>query len=287
MPELKLELEIDYENNGITTRRVSIVDYEWTANERAIIISGYCHLRQSVRSFKSSKIKRCLDLTTSSIISDLPDFMRTLEGRPAPAIDTQIVRPISRSQQKYHLRKKFVPDVLYYQFKRRFFFLFNDQCFKCGRRASWRCVPENDSYMGGILLQEQLVMDHHIPFEAGGMFDAGNLVLLCKKCNGMKRSSLPSAFYSDPEIARLDLYLQVQEQLFPAGRRYWSDAKMEAFIKANNQGRADILLSEGINDELVRCCLHFQDHYYFCGAIASEETTSTSCSFTFRTDHQN
>lgn len=202
MPELTLELEIDYDNDGITTRRVSVVDYEWNMKETAVILSGFCHLRQSGRSFNSAKIRRCLDLSTSSPIPDLLTYIRNLEGRPAPVPVEVIENTMSRSQEKYHLRKKFVPDVLYYQFKRRFFFLFEDQCFKCGKPAVWKCVSEDDSYMGGVLLQSQLVMDHHIPFEKGGKFEPGNLVALCKRCNGNKATTLPSVFLFRKRIQR-------------------------------------------------------------------------------------
>jgi predicted DNA-binding transcriptional regulator YafY len=85
MPELILEIEIDYDNDGITTRRVSVVDYEWNMKETAVILSGFCHLRQSGRSFNSAKIRRSLDLGNSSLIPDLPTYIRNLEGRPAPA----------------------------------------------------------------------------------------------------------------------------------------------------------------------------------------------------------
>ena len=284
MPELILEIEIDYDNDGFSTRRVSVVDYEWNMKETAVILSGFCHLRQSGRSFNSAKIRRCLDLGNSSLIPDLPTYIRNLEGRPAPAPAEISENLMSRSQEEYHLRKKFVPDVLYYQFKRRFFFLFEDQCFKCRKPAVWKCVSEDDSYMGGVMLQSQLVMDHHIPFEKGGKFEAGNLVTLCKRCNGNKATTLPSAFYSEIELNELDQYLQVQEQLFPEGRRYWPDADMELFMKADNQGRREILLKEGVNEELVRCCLQSQDHYYFCGVFDSLETSDASCTFVFQVD---
>jgi hypothetical protein len=284
MPELSLEIEIDYENDGITTRRVSVVDYEWNMKETAVVLGGFCHLRQSGRSFNSAKIRRCIDLSTSSLIPDLPTYIRNLEGKPAPAAEEIIERPMSRSQEKYHLRKKFVPDVLYYQFKRRFLFLFDDQCFKCGKPAVWRCISEDDSYMGGVLMQSQLVMDHHIPFEKGGRFEAGNLVTLCKRCNGNKGTTLPSSYYSEIELNELDQFLQVQEQLFPAERRYWNDADMDLFMKADNMGRSEILLSEGVNEELVRCCLRSQEHYYFCGVIGSLETSDASCPFVFKDD---
>ena len=282
MPELNLEIEIDYESNGITTRRVSVVDYEWNMEETAVVLGGFCHLRQSGRSFNSAKIRRCIDLNTSSPIPDLPTYIRNLEGRPAPAAEEKSERPMSRSQEKYHLRKKFVPDVLYYQFKRRFLFLFDDKCFKCGKPAVWRCISEDDPYMGGVLMQNQLVMDHHVPFEKGGKFEAGNLVVLCKRCNGNKGTTLPASFYSEIELNELDQFLLVQEQLFPAGRRYWEDACIEAFVNADNRRRGEILLGEGVNEELVRCCLRSQEHYYFCGVIDSLESSAASCAFVFK-----
>mgnify|MGYP001806339031 CR=1 FL=1 len=284
MPELPLEIEIDYDSNGLTTRRVSVCDYEWNAYETAVIIRGYCHLRKEERSFKSTKIKRCINLSDSSIIPDLAVFVKSLEGRSDPALQGRHKKPLSRSQEKSLLRRKFVPDVLYYQFKRRFFFLFDDRCFKCGHQAAWKCIPEEDAYMGGVLIQEQLVMDHHIPFEKGGKFESGNLVSLCKRCNGVKGTNLPSAFYSDYELGRLDDYLVAQDQLFPRGRWYWNYDEWDAFFSSDNSERQRILLREGVNEELARCCLRSQDHHYFCGVTESSGTYGVSWTFSIKLD---
>lgn len=203
-------------------------------------------------------------------------FIRSLEGRSAPALQDRHEKPLSRSQDKIHLQRMFVPDVLYYQFKRRFFFLFDDRCFKCGQRTAWKCTPEEDTNMGGVLIQKQLVMDHHIPVEKGGKFESGNLVSLCKQCNGVKGANLPSAFYSDYEFGRLDAYLVAQEQLFPRGRRYWDYDEKEAFFSSDNSERKRVLLREGVNEELVRCCLSSQDHHYFCRVTESSGTSGAS-----------
>jgi hypothetical protein len=46
MPELILDIEIDYDNNRISTRRVSVYEYKWIEQKTAVVINGYCRLRR-------------------------------------------------------------------------------------------------------------------------------------------------------------------------------------------------------------------------------------------------
>jgi 5-methylcytosine-specific restriction endonuclease McrA len=255
MPALSLDLEIDYENGSTTSRHITVYEYGFIEGGGEVILNAYCHLRRGDRSFNSKKIRRCVNLADSTLIPSLPAYIK--------GIEEQNKKPMGRSQERYQLAKKFRPEVLYYQFKRKFFFLFDDQCFKCGRPAEWRCIPETDLEMGGVLIQEQLVMDHHIPFEKGGKLEAGNTVCLCKQCNGAKGTSHPERFYSGHELD-------------PKGRWYWTVNEWRLFLNGDNETRREILLGEGVNEELARCCLDSPDHRFFCGNSANDSSLALS-----------
>lgn len=61
---------------------------------------------------------------------------------------------------------------------------FNFQCFKCKSK-------------------DDLTLDHHIPLTSGGKLTIDNVVLLCRKCNGLKADQLPEQFYSLEECYKL------------------------------------------------------------------------------------
>lgn len=261
MPEFILELEIDYNSGSKTTRRISVSRYSFIQQDTAVVIHAYCWLRHSERSFNSINISRCVNLADSNEIPDLVRYIKSIE-------DSRSVG-LNRNQQKYELLKGFRLEILYYHFKRQFFFLFDDQCFKCGKQADWYSVPEADLKYGGMMFQRQLVIDHHIPIEKGGSLESGNLVSLCRRCNGVKGAKHPHTFYTDDELQRLKHYLIVQDGLFPKNKIYWSNHEWNHFLQSTNNVRAAMLLKEGVDEVLIRCCLRSKEHSLFCGMSSS------------------
>jgi hypothetical protein len=89
-------------------------------------------------------------------------------------------------------------------YKKKFFALFENRCFRCGayEAPTWVWAPA------------VLCMDHHIPFHRGGHFEAGNLVCLCRPCNTQKRDKDPAIYYPPSLLNRLTPLLSAQETLF-------------------------------------------------------------------------
>ncbi|MFN9915054.1 MAG: HNH endonuclease, partial [Pirellulaceae bacterium] len=125
----------------------------------------------------------------------MASFFRMIEGRPAPITEQTPVLPLTRSNDVGGFRRRFRPEILYYQFKLNFFSLFDNKCFKCKKLAAWDIYPESDEMMGGLLRQKQLLIDHHVALENGGRYQPGNLVSLCQRCNGRKHTMHPEDFY--------------------------------------------------------------------------------------------
>jgi 5-methylcytosine-specific restriction endonuclease McrA len=100
-----------------------------------------------------------------------------------------------RSAEKRALFKRFRFKVIENLYRTKFFQLFSNKCYKCGCK--------ND-----------LVIDHHNPIVLGGHFVPGNLVPLCRTCNGLKRDRDPIQFYTETEIADLEPLLAAQKGLF-------------------------------------------------------------------------
>lgn len=88
-------------------------------------------------------------------------------------------------------------------YKRKFFALFENRCFRCGayEAPTWVWAPA------------LLCMDHHIPFSRGGHFEAGNLVALCRPCNTQKRDKDPALYYPPTLLSRLQPLLDAQDAL--------------------------------------------------------------------------
>lgn len=263
--DFSIELEIEYDNDVLTSRRVSAYGYEWNEKKTAVVIHGFCHLRASERSFNSGKIVRCVNLSNNLEISDLAGFFRMIEGLPEPNEEQSESLPLTRSNDVGGFRRRFRPEILYYQFKLNFFELFDNKCFKCKRLAAWVAYPESDEIMGGLLAQRQLVIDHHVALENGGRYQPGNLVSLCQRCNGRKHTKHPEDFYSDQELAKLQQYLIVQRDIFPPDGKYWPWKKYEEFIDGDIDTKRMMLRGEDIDPALIEICLVNPSHYYYCG----------------------
>jgi hypothetical protein len=116
-------------------------------------------------------------------------------------------------------------------------------------------------FRGGEWVQDQLVIDHHYPFERGGRLVSGNLVSLCKACNSKKGALYPEDFYASNDLERLYPYLVAQDVIIPKSH-YWSYEAYIAFMRSSWDEKLESLLAEGINIELARSALKHVLHRY-------------------------
>lgn len=74
---LKADLRIDYvdREGNATTRDITTNWYELNESGTQAHISAHCHLRLGNRSFYTSRIKRCVDLATGEVISDVARYL--------------------------------------------------------------------------------------------------------------------------------------------------------------------------------------------------------------------
>jgi hypothetical protein len=167
----------------------------------------------------------------------------------------------SRSKDTYDFQKKFRPSIFWNKFKRQFYGLFDDKCFNCRRQCIWRIVDESDDFHGGEWVQDQLVIDHHYPFERGGRLASGNLVSLCKACNSRKGALYPEDFYTSNDLERLQPYLVAQDIIIPKSH-YWPHEIYIAFMRSSWDEKLESLLAEGVNIELARSALKNELHRF-------------------------
>ena len=69
--------------------------------------------------------------------------------------------------------------------KREIFLKFSNKCFKCGS-------------------DEDLTLDHHLPFCMDGRLTESNSVVLCRSCNSSKNAKHPTKFYTQKELMALN-----------------------------------------------------------------------------------
>lgn len=92
---IEFELEIDYtDRNGLsTTRQIKVNGYRISSNRKDAEIWGYCYLRNAGRTFYASRIKRCVDLETGEIITDIITFLeKKYYSSPMGQLDLWIER---------------------------------------------------------------------------------------------------------------------------------------------------------------------------------------------------
>lgn len=65
---------------------------------------------------------------------------------------------------------------------------FDGKCFKCKS-------PDDST------------LDHHVPLAKGGKLELSNVVILCRKCNGLKADLDPSEFYEPSQLSELSCIL--------------------------------------------------------------------------------
>lgn len=133
-------------------------------------------------------------------------------------------------------------------YKRKFFALFDNRCFRCGayEAPTWVWAPR------------LLCMDHHIPFRRGGRFEAGNLVSLCRPCNTQKRDKDPAVFYPPALLQRLQPLLNAEAALFEFS---WDEDKWRADPPA-------YLAAVGVPADQIHATFHDE---YFHGYIHPED----------------
>lgn len=73
-----LELEIDYKDSEgkETTRQVRLLKYSVNPDLSEAYLRAHCYLRDSWRTFLSTRIGRCVDIETGEIIQDIPKYLK-------------------------------------------------------------------------------------------------------------------------------------------------------------------------------------------------------------------
>jgi len=162
---------------------------------------------------------------------------------------------VQRSSEKSQLNMKYGLQVIQDHYKRKFFALFENRCFKCG-------VKERQPYKQKG--PPVLCIDHHIPIILGGHLVPGNLVALCRRCNNIKHDRPPEDFYTPEELAKLKPLLEKQSDIlsFTFDRNYW------------NRDRKGYLISLGIEPQTVDEVLNNPNHPDYIGPIASSNEIS-------------
>ncbi len=151
-----------------------------------------------------------------------------------------------RNKEKQELFKRFKLPVIEKVYRKKFFELFDNKCFKCG--AKEKPSPE-------IGKPPVLCIDHHVPIVLGGQLVPGNLVSLCRKCNNKKHDKSPEEFYTPDELEKLRPLLEKEREIFDFSFdwEFW------------NNDREGYLLSVGVDPILVKELLYNSDHPDYIG----------------------
>ena len=151
-----------------------------------------------------------------------------------------------RGKEKRELFKCFKLRAIEDIYKKKFYALFDNRCFKCGIKE--KPYPE-------IGQPSVLCIDHHIPMILGGHLIPGNLVSLCRNCNNKKHDHPPEEFYTPDELDKLKPILEKQSDIFvfTFDWNYW------------NKDREGYLLSIGVESNLVHDLLYNKEHPDYMG----------------------
>lgn len=160
-----------------------------------------------------------------------------------------------RVKEKQELFQRFVYSTIKDAYKKKFFELFDNCCFKCGVKEK----PYVEIGKPPILC-----IDHHIPMALGGHLVPGNLVSLCRSCNNKKLDLPPEEFYTEKELFRLKPLLEKQYDIFnfTFNWDYW------------NKDREGYLLSLGVDPNLVHELFHNKENPDYIG-IPSDDNVFT------------
>lgn len=173
--------------------------------------------------------------------------------------------PGQRGKEKRALFSRFRYRIIEDVYRKRFFSLFQNRCFKCGR-------PEQQQQIGSPPV---LCIDHHVPMALGGHLVPGNLVSLCRDCNNRKLDASPTAFYLPVELERLQPLLDAQHRLFEFSLdwdRWMSDR--EAYLL--DLGAEPAAISAALGDE--------EDHRYVGPGRTCEDGHSMLTAVVIRLD---
>ncbi len=90
--------------------------------------------------------------------------------------------------------------------------------------------------------------------------EPGNLVALCRRCNGKKLELAPEDFYTTAELQQIQPLLEKQKQIF--------DFQLDVVRWQND--RETYLLDLGVDPELVHQILYDPQHLDFVGLPKNE-----------------
>jgi hypothetical protein len=132
--------------------------------------------------------------------------------------------PGQRTSEKRELFKRFRLRAIEDIYKNRFFALFDNRCFKCGKE---------EKRFQEIGSTPNLCIDHHVPMALGGHLVPGNLVALCRRCNNVKLDRPPESFYTAAELEKLQPILARQEEVFSFSFDWdaWHDERREYLLR--------------------------------------------------------
>jgi len=151
-----------------------------------------------------------------------------------------------RGKEKRELFNRFRHRAIEEVYKKKFFALFDNRCFKCGIKEK----PYVEIGQPPVLC-----IDHHIPMILGGHLVPGNLVSLCRSCNNKKHDSPPEVFYTLDELNKLKPILENQYEIFNFNFDW----------KRWDKDREGYLLCLGVEPNLVHELLYNEDHRDFVG----------------------
>ncbi|MCG6170143.1 HNH endonuclease [Leptospira sp. FAT2] len=204
-------------------------------------IYAYCHLRDMEMGFMISGIVEAVIPSSGELIENIytflnlktpTDFNNPIQNysNQQESINEKSLERLRR-KEKSELFKRFRLRVIINHYKQKFFECFDNQCFKCKK-------------------EKHLVIDHHIPMSLGGHLIPGNLVALCRKCNGQKWDNPPEKFYSRKELQELQQFLIKEKEVF----------EFEFNWDFWNKDREGYLISLGIDRKLVHQVLNDKNH---------------------------
>lgn len=92
---------------------------------------------------------------------------------------------INGASKNGRVRKTELREIFSLRDKRKALDKFNNSCFICGAN-------------------EDLTIDHHLPFALGGRLTESNTVVLCRSCNSRKNAKHPDKFYTKEQLKQLN-----------------------------------------------------------------------------------
>lgn len=167
-----------------------------------------------------------------------------------------MIHNLERLKQKWELWNRFRLKVFEINAKKKLLKLFDNRCAKC--KILIHEVQLNYYVRNPF---PKLAIDHHVPFEKGGKLQSGNLVVLCRKCNGNKGLKFPETFYTTDEIDKIESILEKQHNIF--------DFQFE--WKKFTEDRNGYMREFGISEEDIKHTNFNTDHPFYIPPTKSNE----------------